>query len=122
MKRIVCIVCLLMIGFFSLLHSITLEDIEFCLQRELRIILQKNHEQIIEPIQQQTASKEWLQTVIDYAKFIQDAQIAADCHYQLATRFHDLESAVQWIILASSQAVKAEEYETQLSMLKRIFI
>jgi hypothetical protein len=116
---------LVLIGIGKPLVGLTLEDARFCMDKELYSVLKRYEVSIFDSIKTPSPRAEWLKLAFEYSKVIKDPDLAADCHYLLATHYQDLDSAVQWILLSKSYLRIDESYlstyQSELDTLKSCF-
>ena len=107
------------------LMGLTLEDARFCMDKELYGVLKRYEVSIFDSIKTIAPRSEWLKLAYEYSKVIKDPDLAADCHYLLATHYQNLDSAVQWILLSKAYLQQDDSYlstyQSELDTLKSCF-
>lgn len=107
------------------IYSLSKEDFDFCLEREFIPILHRNEDLIVAPVYSENPTRESLEMAFEYSKLTRDSALATDCHYRLATLYQDLDSAIQWILLARAENARLGEagdnYEASLDNIKQCF-
>ncbi len=109
MKKVHLCVLLILISLSSL-AAITLDDAEFCLQKEQWDILKKHSTAIRDSAFVESSSKAWFDLYLQYAGFEDDSLSVLHCLELMAIKYQDFHSAVNWLNLASEFSDSHPDY------------
>ena len=94
-------------------YAISNDEIRFLCDKEQFQLLSKFEENIQAKVNQ--GNMEDLKTVLDYAHRADRKDLAKECHKHLATDFHSLEDALQWLLLSETEEVDSVSFSADFN-------
>ncbi len=106
-KSISLLILMFMIGELA---ALTLSDAQFCLQKELWGLLDKNSVAFREQALSDQSDRDWLGLYLQYCEHKNDTLSVMLCLEKLALQHDDLDSAVRWISTTSDSSFSIHGY------------